>query len=211
MSDEPITSAAPETVVGIDAAPAPRAHTAGDLARTLFARYGVLIAFGLMILAFSLARPNTFPTWANAESILTAAAPGMIVALGLTVVLAMQDFDLSIGSMVGLADGAAVVAMTEWGVAWPVAVGLGLGLGVLAGLTSGFLVAVLRGNSFIMTLAMATILTGVEYAFTGQAVVFQGVAPGYVHIAANSWLGINNQVWIALVVALVLWILLDAT
>ena len=69
----------------------------------------------------------------------------------------------------------------------------------------------LRGNSFIMTLAMATILTGVEYAFTGQAVVFQGVAPGYVHIAANSWLGINNQVWIALVVALVIWILLDAT
>jgi ribose transport system permease protein len=211
VSDEPITSAAPETVVHVDGAPAPRAHTAGDLARTLFARYGVLIAFGLMILAFSLARPNTFPTWANAESILTAAAPGMIVALGLTVVLAMQDFDLSIGSMVGLADGAAVAAMTQWGVAWPVAVGLGLGLGVAAGLTSGFLVAVLRGNSFIMTLAMATILTGVEYAFTGQAVVFQGVAPGYVHIAANSWLGINNQVWIALVVALVLWILLDAT
>ena len=116
MSDEPITSAAPETVVQIDGAPAPRAHTAGDLARTLFARYGVLIAFGLMILAFSLARPNTFPTWANAQSILTAAAPGMIVALGLTVVLAMQDFDLSIGSMVGLADGAAVAAMTQYGV-----------------------------------------------------------------------------------------------
>ena len=64
-----------------------------------------------MILAFSLARPNTFPTWANAESILTAAAPGMIVALGLTVVLVMQDFDLSIGSMVGLAGGAAVALM----------------------------------------------------------------------------------------------------
>ena len=38
MSDEPITSAAPETVVHVDGAPAPRAHTAGDLARTLFAR-----------------------------------------------------------------------------------------------------------------------------------------------------------------------------
>src|SRR4051812_39365385 len=164
-----------------------------------------------MILGFSLARPNTFPTWLNAKSIVTASAPEMIVALGLTVVLVMRDFDLSVGSMVGLADGAAVAAMASHGVSWPLAVLLGLGLGIGAGLVSGFLVAVLRGNSFIMTLGMATILTGVEYGFTGQATVFQGVARGYVKLGANSWLGLNNQIWVALVVALVLWILLDAT
>ena len=52
---------------------------------------------------FTLLRPNTFPTVDNAKSILVNAAPGMIVALGLTVVLVMGDFDLSIGSMVGFA------------------------------------------------------------------------------------------------------------
>ena len=56
-----------------------------------------------------------------------------------------------------------------------------------------------------------TILTGVEYAFTGQSVVFQGVAHSYVKIGANSSLGLSNQVWIALAVAVILWILLDAT
>lgn len=211
MSNETTTSTTAGAASRPDAPFAARSRTGRELAGIVLARYGVLIAFGLMILAFSLARPHTFPTEANLKSILTAAAPGMIVALGLTVVLAMQDFDLSIGSMVGLADGAAVAEMAHSHVAWPLALGLGLALGVGAGLANGFLVAVLRGNSFIMTLAMATILTGVEFAFTGQAVVFQGVAHGYVNIAANSWLGISNQVWIALVVGVILWILLDAT
>lgn len=186
-------------------------RSASALLLQILSRYGVIVAFALMILAFSLARPDTFPTVTNLKSILTFAAPQMIVALGLTVVLVMQDFDLSIGSMVGLADGAAVALMVYHGVPWPLALAVGLGLGVAAGLLNGFLVAILRGNSFIMTLAMATILTGVEYVFTDQATVFQGVKQGYVNIGANSTLGFNNQVWIALGVALVLWVLLDTT
>jgi ribose transport system permease protein len=62
-----------------------------------------------------------------------------------------------------------------------------------------------------MTLGMATMLTGLEYAFTEQATVFQGVPQGYVDLGAKSLFGLSNQVWIALVVALILWILLDAT
>lgn len=186
-------------------------RSASALLLQLLSRYGVIMAFALMILVFSLARPDTFPTVTNAKSILTFAAPQMIVALGLTVVLVMQDFDLSIGSMVGLADGAAVALMVYHGVSWPLALAIGLGLGVGAGLVNGFLVAILRGNSFIMTLAMATILTGVEYVFTDQATVFQGVAQGYVNIGANSTLGFSNQVWIGLGVALALWVLLDTT
>ena len=186
-------------------------RSASGLLLQILSRYGVIVAFAVMILAFSLARPDTFPTVTNLKSILTFAAPQMIVALGLTVVLVMQDFDLSIGSMVGLADGAAVALMVYHGVPWELALAIGLGLGVGAGLVNGFLVAILRGNSFIMTLAMATILTGVEYVFTDQATVFQGVAQGYVNIGANSTLGFSNQVWIAFGVALTLWVLLDTT
>jgi ribose transport system permease protein len=182
-----------------------------ELVRSALARGGVLIAFAIMIGAFSLARPETFPTLDNAESILLNAAPGMIIALGLTVVLAMGDFDLSIGSMVGLAAGAAVAMMVDNGYDWRVVILLVLGIGAIVGVANGFLVAVLGGNSFIMTLGMATILTGVEYAFTSQAVVFQGVPSQYVEIGAGEWLGLSHQIWIALVVAVVLWVMLDAT
>jgi ribose transport system permease protein len=211
MSDRAIDATTGPETPEPPAAGAVRAQRARELIRTALARGGVLIAFGIMIGAFTLARPETFPTVDNAKSILLNAAPGMIIALGLTVVLSMGDFDLSIGSMVGLAAGAAVAMMVDDGIDWRLAIVLVLGIGVLVGIANGVLVAVLGGNSFIMTLGMATILTGVEYAFTSQAVVFQGVPSQYVQIGAGEWLGLSHQIWIALVVALVLWVLLDAT
>jgi ribose transport system permease protein len=185
--------------------------TARQHAGVFLARYGVLLAFGAMLLFFTIARPSTFPTIDNAKSILVNAAPGMIVALGLTVVLVMGDFDLSIGSMVGFAAGAAVALMVYHGVGWQLAVVLVLLMALGVGIVNGLLVPVFGGNSFIMTLGMATILTGLEYAFTDQATVFQGLPQGYIDLGAKSYLGLSNQVWIALVVAVVLWILLDAT
>src|SRR5690242_14855210 len=82
--------------------------TVRGIGKTIGTRGGVVLAFLVMILIFSLARPSEFASVDTTKSILTNAAPTMIVALGLTIVLAMGDFDLSIGSMVGLAAGAAV-------------------------------------------------------------------------------------------------------
>jgi ribose transport system permease protein len=192
-------------------ATAPRGRSLRSTAGVFLARYGVLVAFGLMLAFFTLARPNTFPTIDNAKAILVNAAPGMIIALGLTVVLVMGDFDLSIGSMVGFAAGAAIALMVYHQVAWQLAIVLVLVMALGVGIANGLLVPVFGGNSFIMTLGMATILTGLEYAFTSQATVFQGVPQGYVDLGAKSIFGLSNQVWIALVVAVILWVLLDAT
>lgn len=185
-----------------------RAQT--DRLNSIVARYGLLLAFAAMIVAFSLAKPDSFPTMANAESILTAAAPALIIAGGLTVPLVMQDFDLSFGSMIGLAGGAAVVMMADNNAAWPVAILVSLALGLGAGLANGYLIAFLGGSSFIITLAMGTVLTGLEFMFTDQTTIFSGVAEGYVEIGQGDALfGLNNQVWIAAVVAIILWVLLD--
>src|SRR2546423_13172729 len=120
VSNQPTTVTPPPAAEsgGRGSASSARSRAARDLLGVIFARFGVIIAFGLMILAFSLARPHTFPTVTDLKSILTAAAPGMIVALGLTVALVMQDFDLSIGSMVRLADRAAVLLNVHPLCAW---------------------------------------------------------------------------------------------
>jgi ribose transport system permease protein len=172
----------------------------------------VLIAFLIVIAAFSLAKPHVFPTWDNAKSILTDAAPPMIVAVGLTVVLAMQDFDLSFGSTIGVVGGAAIALITRHDFGWVLALVIGLGFGVVVGIVNGYVIAYLGGSSFIITLAMGTVLTGIEFAFTKQATVFSGVPAGYVNIGAENYLfGLSNQIWIALVVALTLWVMLDHT
>jgi len=186
----------------------PRASARGQL---ILAKYGVLIAFVLVVVFFSLARSESFPTVENLRSILTSAAPALVIAAGLTVVLVMQDFDLSFGSMIGLGAGAAVTLMANEGWSWPLALAVALGFGIAGGALSGYLVSYLRGPSFIITLAMGTVLTGIEFALTDQKTIFSGVAPGYASIGQDEFLGLNNMVWIAGVFALLLWAVLDRT
>lgn len=176
---------------------------------TFASKYGLLGAFLLTILVFSLVRSETFPTGRNVESILTLAAPSLIIAVGLTVVLVMQDFDLSFGAMIGLAGGAAAAFMAKEGWAWQLAILAVLGLGILAGLLNGYMVAYLGGSSFIITLAMGTVLTGVEFGLTNQDTIYSGFPADYVKIASNEFLGLSNQIWIAAVIAIVVWLLLD--
>jgi ribose transport system permease protein len=175
------------------------------------AKYGLLVAFVLTILVFSLARPHTFPTWGNFKTVLAQAAPPMILAVGLTVVLAMQDFDLSFGSMIGLAGGAVTIFITHDHWSWVLAIVVVLAFGVVAGIANGVMVAYFGGSSFIITLAMGTVLTGLEYAFTKQNTVFSGFPHGFINLASNTSAGFSNQVWIALVVVIVAWLLLDHT
>jgi ribose transport system permease protein len=198
----------PSTRPGEEVVTQPRSRTSlADVA----SRFGLLGAFLLTILFFSVAKPHVFPTWRNAESILTSAAPPLILAVGLTVVLVMQDFDLSIGAMIGLAAGAAENFMVQNGMAWQLACLLVLLIAIGAGVANGFMVAFLGGSSFIITLAMGTVLTGIEFAFTNQNTVYSGFPAGFAKIAGNEILGLSNLIWIAAVVAVIVWVLLERT
>jgi ribose transport system permease protein len=186
-------------------------HTNRDRFASFLTRYGVLFAFAVTILVFSLVRPDTFPTVENLKAILTTAAPSLVVAVGLTVPLIMQDFDLSFGSAISMSGGAAVVVMSKNHAGWGEAVGLALILALGVGLINGFLISYLGGSSFIITLAMGTVITGVEIAITNQTTVFSGVSHKYTEISQSVWLGLSSQVWIAAVIALIMWVVLDRT
>ncbi|MCK9250409.1 MAG: ABC transporter permease [Solirubrobacteraceae bacterium] len=203
----PATAPAGDPPSSSDAAPPPGAHRGLQF----LSRYGVIVAFALIIVIFSIARPETFPTTENLQAILANAAAAMIIATGLTVLLVIGDFDLSFGSMISLAGGAAVILMANHGVAWPVALLVGILLGVAGGAVNGLLTAYFGGSSFIITLAMGTVLTGVEFAITDQKTIFEGVDPSFASIAQNEFLGLSNMFWIAAAIAAILWLFLDKT
>lgn len=170
----------------------------------------LLLLFGT-VATFSVLRPQTFMTYQNAQSILTLAAPLCVVAVGLTVVLAMGDFDLSVGSMIGLGGATAVVAQSELHLTWPLAVALTMLVAAAVGLVNGALVAWAGLSSFIVTLGAGTMLTGLEYSLTHQKTVYEGLDPAYSAIGRSSFLGTNLQVWIAILVTLLLWAALRYT
>ncbi|KKK78118.1 hypothetical protein LCGC14_2846790, partial [marine sediment metagenome] len=158
-----------------------------------------------------LLRPDTFPTLENARIILNTAAVPMIVAIGLTVTLVMNDFDLSIGGMIGLAGGLAVVLMAEHGVSPVLAVPIVLVAGIGVGLMNGVAIAYLGASSFIITLAMASVLTGAEFSATGQHTIFVGIPASFVGLGQDDWQGLRIPFIAALVLTALLWFLLEAT
>ena len=64
-------------------------------------RYGILVLWGVIVLVFSLLKPDTFPTSANFETIFGTQAVQLVITLGLIVSLTAGEFDLSVASVMG--------------------------------------------------------------------------------------------------------------
>lgn len=167
-------------------------------------KYGVLVALLALIIFFSLARPEAFPTWANALTILELASPLAVVALGVTVPMAVGDFDLSISGMMSLGSAVAVVLMVSGGVNWVLAIAIAVAVGVLLGSTVGYLVAYLGASSFIVTLAAGQVFLGAQYLLIDQATIFQGIPQGFIDMTSGARIIIYPAV-----LALAMWVWLD--
>lgn len=173
--------------------------------------YGLFIALLAAIALFSALRPEAFFSITNARSVLMLASPLLIAALGLTIALAVNEIDLSVGSMIGLGGAFAVCLMSFWGVPWLLAIFASLGLGLVVGLAIGALVSIGGANSLIITLGMATFLTGIEFTLTNQRTIYTNLDPAYIAIGQSYALGMSLQVWIAAAIAFLAWILLEKT
>jgi ribose/xylose/arabinose/galactoside ABC-type transport system permease subunit len=173
-------------------------------------RWSLLIAFAAAFAFFSAARPNVFLTWANAQSILDDASVLGVLAVGVTFVLVLGEFDLSIGAVAGLAAACSVAAMSyrDWSTASAIAIALGVG--VLAGLVNGIAVAYVRIPSFIATLAIGSIAGGVELAIAKTS-IFEGLKQSYLDIALTRYGGISLRAIIAGGVTLLALVILRAT
>jgi ribose transport system permease protein len=205
------TSAGPEAVGSavpvVTPAPAPRRGLPAA-----FPQFALLGALLVTIVVFGALRPDSFLSVDNAKSIVSSAAPLLVVALGLTVVLVMQDFDLSVAGMIGLGGAVAVTLMSMHGIPWVLAIGAALAVGVLGGLLNAVLIAYLGGSAFVITLAMSTVFVGLEFAVTGQKTIFDGIPDGYANFAQSTWLlGLPAKVFIAAGLAVLVWLLLSQT
>ncbi|MFI1385234.1 ABC transporter permease [Embleya sp. NPDC020886] len=160
----------------------------------------------VLVTAFSVMRPEQFPTTFNLRNVATDAAVLLIVGVGMTFVIIMAGIDLSVGSVLVFAGVAAAKTMTA--VAGPDAGWGAILLGVLAGLAAGagwgafngFLIAKARVPALIVTLGSLGMALGLAQVLTeGQDV--RGVPTRFTDTIGNGrFLGVPWLVVIALVV-----------
>lgn len=87
----------------------------------------------------------------------------IVMALGLSLIIASGHIDLSMGSVCGLAGAFAAVLMVNHHMHYIPATLLTLAIGALIGGVQGYLVAYLRMPAFLVTLAFALICRGLTY------------------------------------------------
>lgn len=169
-----------------------------------------MLAAVIIIIVFGILRPDAFFTVSNLINISRQISLLVIVAIGATLIMVMDEFDLSLGSLASLG-GILAATLTLSGLSIPLSIlSAVLGCAVI-GLFSGWLVTKFNVLSFITTLAMSTIISGIIFWITGGSTIFQGVPKTYRYVGTASILGIPLLTIIMLFLAVLFWFIMRHT
>jgi len=138
--------------------------------------YGTLACFVLVILVFWALLPGTFMTGRNLMNISQQVSMLAVTAFAMTIVMAMGDYDLSVGSMASLAGIVAAVAFRETDMA-ALALLAGLAAGLAGGAFNGLLVSYLGILPFVATLGTLTVFSGLAFLLAGGKTIFGSAIP----------------------------------
>jgi len=192
-------------------AAAPRSARAGHWSPgRVLERYGVVIAWIVVAVFFSVLLPRTFPTFATATVIFGTQTVILIAALGVVCSLAVGEYDLSVGSMVGFGGCllAVLTGVAHWPT-WPAVIVTVLVCAALGGLNA--LISVVVGvPSIIVTLGTGTLIAGLTLAITGSKVV-TGVPDDFVNLVTLPVLGIPLPFYVGVVLTVAAWFVLQHT
>jgi simple sugar transport system permease protein len=150
-----------------------------------------------------------FISTGNLLNLLRQATPTLIVSVAMTFVITTGGIDLSVGSIIALANAAAALLLRA-GWQWPLVSVLMLALGAFIGLFQGFFIASQKIPAFIVTLAGLSAIRGIALVLTGGFSIL--IPPSlFLAIGRGTLYGIPNPAILGLVVALIGYIVLNTT
>jgi ribose/xylose/arabinose/galactoside ABC-type transport system permease subunit len=145
----------------------------------------------------------------NAGTILVAAAPPMLIALGMTFVILTGGIDLSVGSLYVLG-GVLAAWASPYGFVYALLVPLAVCGGI--GLFNGLLIAYTRMAPFIVTLAALLGARGVMRAISDEgSTTYVVESDAFGTLGTGALLGVGNQVWLAALLVLIGMVVLART
>lgn len=193
----------------------------GPSIKDLIIKFGLLVILVGMVIIFSWLEP-AFASPRNMFSILQAMSVTALLALGVTVTLAINGFDLSIGSTAAMSLMASSYAMVILNQGTIVAVGVCLVLGLAIGFVNGVLIVKGRIPDLLATLGMMFLLLGLQLIPTGGRSIAKGMTLSDGSAATGSFTGaflalgryrvfdlIPLSVVIMIIAAIILWVFME--
>ncbi|UJW75010.1 ABC transporter permease [Rhizobium sp. SL42] len=140
----------------------------GTPIRRVLASWEVLL-FGVAVLIFianSLASPYFLDAWNLSDATFNFTEKAMI-AFAMALLIIAGEIDLSVAAIIALASTAMGYAV-QMGVSTPGLVAIGITTGLACGAFNGFLVAVLRLPSIVVTIGTMSLFRGISYVVLGD-------------------------------------------
>ncbi len=144
----------------------------------------------------------------NTIDILNRAAPLILISLGMTLVIATQGIDISVGSIIAISAALSATVIVDGG-SVPLAVAIGIISGLVCGIWNGFLVSYIGVQPMVGTLILYIVGRGVAQLITGGQILtftnkdFIFIGTGYILLPI--------AIFIAIAVALIMLFLIRRT
>lgn len=175
-----------------------------------------LIALAAIVVAISIVFPGFLDLeiqngrlYGSLIDILNRGAPVVLLAIGMTVVIATKGIDLSVGAVMAIC-GAVAASLVTSGHSLAETLLATLAVGILCGVWNGVLVAILDIQPIIATLVLMVAGRGVAQLITEGAILTFN-HPGLVFIGSGSFAGLPMPVVIWLVFGLLIALLVRKT
>jgi simple sugar transport system permease protein len=142
--------------------------------------------------------------------ILKNAAPVMLLAIGMSLVIATQGIDLSVGAVIAISGAVAAVLVQTTTLPVSLVIALAIGAGALCGLWNGLLVAYFDIQPVVATLILMVAGRGIAQLITeGQIATFVNEELAY--WGTGYLFALPFQIFIAFGVLLLMWLLVRRT
>lgn len=154
---------------------------------------GIIVVLAVFVGVTASVQPR-FLNITNIQFILVNTTVFALLALGETMVVISRNYDLSVGSVLGLS---AYLSASLFGQHHGIPIALvfltGLGIGLACGLANGIMVSVGRVPSLVVTLATLYIVRGIDILIVGgKEVVASSLPDGFLNIPKVTVLGIPD-------------------
>jgi len=164
-------------------------------------RYGIVLVVVALFIVLSATSPN-FLSVDNIRNILDQNAYLALTAFGATLVIIAGGFDLSTGSLFALTG--VISAWIAVHVDPLVGVLAGLGLGLVVGFVNGALTTALRVHSFLLTLAVGIVLSGIAVSISGGFLIDASESATFTWLGQSRIAGVPPSIVLLVLAALVL-------
>jgi len=142
--------------------------------------------------------------------ILNRGAPTVLLAVGMTLVIATKGIDLSVGAVIAICGAIAAVLISTTTIPPLVVIAISIGAGILCGLWNGILIAFFDIQPIVATLILMVVGRGIAQLITqGQITTFHNA--GLEYVGTGLLAGFPFPIFISLIVVILVWLLVRRT